>query len=98
MISRFLIELTEGLCDCATEKFSLDLQMSDGTFEAQVTCQMCGTYLVTPISKIKAVITVADKNVRQTNNLTKKTTSPKLFLIHGGAVAKSTEKDDSSNS
>lgn len=95
MISRFLVELTESLCDCATEQFSLDLQRSGGIFEAQITCKTCGTYLVTPVSKIKAVISVA--NVKQTKSLTKKINSPKLILIQGGAVEKTPEKEDSSN-
>ena len=93
MINRFLVELTEPLCDCpAGNQFALDLQVSEGVFEVQISCEVCGTHLVTPISKVKALINVIENSKKQQLNSTtianvKKVGRPNLILIQGGAIS-----------
>lgn len=90
MIKRLVVELTNSLCSCPDgTRLALDIIQGgkSGSFELQLACTECGTYLVKPLASLSALITVDVKHseVEKSKLPIAPKGKPKLILIQGGA-------------
>lgn len=100
MIKRLVVELTEALCDCPPgTPLALDMETckEDGSYEFQVACTECKSYISTPLTKLRALVRVSDNLPpavgNNTNSGNKK--RPKLILLQGGAATNNEPSDES---
>lgn len=87
MLKRLIAELTEPLCECPPgTPMALDMETSkaDGSYEFQIACTGCKTYISMPLTNLRALVKLTDEEeVRPP--LPVKRQKPKLILIQGGA-------------
>lgn len=86
MLKRLIAELTEPLCECPSgTPMALDMETSkaDGSYEFQIACTGCKTYISMPLTNLRALVKLTDEEVKPP--LPVKRQKPKLILIRGGA-------------
>ena len=86
MLKRLIAELTEPLCECTPgTPMALDMETSkaDGSFEFQIACTGCKTYISMPLANLRALVKIADEEEVKPPPV--KRQRPKLILIQGGA-------------
>lgn len=87
MLKRLIAELTEPLCECTPgTPMALDMETSkaDGSFEFQIACTGCKTYISMPLANLRALVKMADEEEVKPPPPVKRQ-KPKLILIQGGA-------------
>lgn len=95
MIKRLVVELNEALCKCPLgTQLALDIETSklDGSYEFQIACTECKAYYSMPLSKLRALIKVADADVPPPIAIIKRK-KPNLILLQGGAATIKKDKE-----